>query len=227
MPFTDSATADLSGYVPLENNRPAAPAPSTDLQPGRSPTMRCPLPILGQATPDSLRGYYLKGNVPQTRLLTPQAVNTNSGSTTTTGVITTSSSGSSGSTTTIVAKQATVTTAVLSPNSKFTSTIGMTRSYQLLSLSVSSSARVQLYGTSVAQSADLSRGLDVPPAAGTAQNIICDVVLDTAPTIWSFQSRMGANADTPQSTVTYITVTNLDTNSDAITVTIQYVPFEA
>jgi hypothetical protein len=38
---------------------------------------------------------------------------------------------------------------------------------------------------------------------------------------------VGANADTPQTTNIYVTVTNLDTNSDAITVTFQYVPLQA
>jgi hypothetical protein len=105
--------------------------------------------------------------------------------------------------------------------------MSFSRSFQLLVLAVNSAARVRIYGTAAAQSGDLGRGLDIPPAAGTAQNIICDVVLDTAPFTWPFQDRVGANADTPQTTNIYVTVTNLDTNSDAITVTFQYVPLQA
>jgi hypothetical protein len=189
--------------------------------------MRCPLPILGQATPDALRSFYLKGNVPQVRLLTPESVVINGGTSTTTANVSTASSGSSGSTTAIVAKTSTITTAVLSPNAQFTGVMSFSRSFQLLVLAVNSSARVRLYGTAAAQSGDLGRGLDIPPAAGTAQNIICDVVLDTSPFTWPFQDRVGANADTPQTTNIYVTVTNLDSNSDAITVTFQYVPLQA
>jgi hypothetical protein len=70
----------------------------------------------------------------------------------------------------------------------------------------------------------MSRGLDVAPGAGTAQNIICDVVLDTVPYQWTFQNRTGANGESPQTTAIYVTVTNLNTTSSAVTVTLLYVP---
>ena len=227
MPLNDSSSTNLSGYVPLTPSVAQPPTPNSNLQPPRSSTMRCPLPILGQATADSLRSFYLQGQVPQVRLLTPESVVINGGTSTTTASASTASSGSSGSTTTIVAKTSTITTAALSPNAQFTGVMSFSRSFQLLVLAVNSVARVQLYGTAAAQSGDLGRGLDIPPAAGTAQNIICDVVLDTLPLIWSFQDRVGANADNPQTTNIYVTVTNINSTATPITVTFQYVPLEA
>jgi hypothetical protein len=225
--MTDSSQFDFTGYTPLTNNNNLAPTPSKDLQPGRSSTMRCPLPILGAATADALRSFYLKGNVPQVRLLTPEGATASGGTTTTTAAASTASSGSSGSTTTIVAKTSTITTAVLSPGQIYTGVMSFSRSFQLLVLATTTASRVRLYGTSAAQMGDLSRGLDIPPAAGTGQNIICDVVLDTLPQTWSFQSRVGANADTPQTTNVYVNITNLGSTSTATTVTFQYVPLQA
>ena len=227
MPMNDSSQFDYTGYVPLGTNNSSAPTPSADLQPGRSSTMRCPLPILGQATADALRSFYLKGNVPQVRFLTPEGVNTTGGTTTTSSTSTTSSSGTSGSGTAIVALTSSITTPALSQNQQFTGVMAFSRSFQLLSVALTSIARVRIYGTASAQSGDLGRGLDVPPAAGTAQNIICDVVLDTLPLVWSFQDRVGANADNPQTTNIYVTVTNINSTTTPITVTFQYVPLQA
>jgi hypothetical protein len=227
MPTLEEAVnSDLSNYSHVvPQPKVNAPTPSGDLQPGRSSMMRCPLPILGQATPDSLRSYFLKGQVPQTRVLSPQAVVQGNGSSATTS---TSVSSSSSSTVAVVLNsvQATVTTATIGPNQVFTGILNMAKSFQLLSIAATSLARIELYGTPSAQSGDLSRGLDASPAAGTAQNIICDIALDTTPMQWSFQSRMGANADNPQSTKVYVSVTNLGSTSAAITVTLVYLPLE-
>ena len=82
----------------------------------------------------------------------------------------------------------------------------------------------RLYGTAAQQSADAYRGLDVAPPAGTAQNMICDLVLDTAPLVWGFQDRIGSNGDNPTSSTVYITVTNLEAVTDSFTLTFGYVP---
>jgi hypothetical protein len=81
-----------------------------------------------------------------------------------------------------------------------------------------------MYGTALAQSADSSRALDISPPAGTGQNIICDIVLDTAPYLWNFQNREGANGDNPVSSTIYLTVTNLDAITDIITLSLSYIP---
>jgi len=95
----------------------------------------------------------------------------------------------------------------------------------LLLLSSSATCRVELYGNASIQAGDLARPLDTPPVS--PQNIITDVVLDTVPYQWSWQNRIGANADNPQTSLVYITVTNLNVSSSAITITVSYVPLES
>ena len=229
---------DLTGYEPVPSSpAPPNPAPSFDgqqtggLEPGRNTMIRCPLPPLWQASPDSLRQFYVKGQVPQMRVMLPSAPGPVGGSTSTTTAVISSSSGSSGgggsSGVSIAAAQAVVRTPVLFPGNKFTGTIALPKSFQLLSLAVGSPCRIQLYGSALAQSQDSSRALDAAPAAGTTQNIICDVALDTAPYQWAFQNRIGANTESPQTATIYVTLTNLDATSDAITLTVQYVPLES
>jgi hypothetical protein len=137
------------------------------------------------------------------------------------------SSGSSGtSTTTIVTAQAAVMTTSIAPGSTFVNKVTMSKSFQLLSVTANGAARVRLYGTAFAQISDLSRGLDVAVAAETTMNVITDVIMDTAPYQWYWQNRVGANADTPQTSTVYITVTNLSMAVGSTAVTITYVPLE-
>jgi len=227
---------DLTGYQPAPPSNPAPPAATGQqtggLEPGRNTMIRCPLPPLWQASPDSLRQFYIQGQVPQRRLLTPVSLTPVGSSSSTTSSITNttvipSPGGGSSSGGSIAASQIVVKTPVIFPGNKFVGSASLPKSFQLLSIAVGSPCRVQLYGTALAQSQDLSRALDTPPGAGTAQNIICDVALDTAPYQWSFQNRIGANADNPQSATIFVTITNLDATSDAITLTIQYVPLES
>lgn len=232
-----SVTHSLEGYVNASpsktTNVVTAPAPSSDMEPGRNMMLRCPMPSLWSVSPDSLRQFYIKGQVPQSRVMLPApAVAPTSDSVTTVQKVTVSSGavsggGASSSSTGTQASVVSIKTPVLPPGNKFIGSIALAKSFQLLSVAVQSPCRIQLYGTAMAQSLDLSRNLDEPPAAGTAQNIICDVALDTAPYNWSFQNRIGANADRPQTANIYVTVTNLEQNSDAETVVIGYVPLES
>lgn len=214
------------GYVPVEPISGAVGTPpSINQQPGYSPFMRCPLPPIATVNPDSLRQFYTNGVVPQTRMLNPNPIPTGTGTTIVSSSSTSvSSSSSTTTTTTIKAVQASITTSALTPNAKFVKSLAMSQSFQLLNVSCTGAARVELYGTTVAQSNDLGRGLDVPPPAGTAQNIITDLALDTAPYSWTFQDRVGANGDLPQTNIVYITVTNLGIATTAITVTLTYGP---
>ena len=124
---------------------------------------------------------------------------------------------------------ASLTTPVLSPGQAFKSqlTIATYKAAQLLSVSSSAAARIEIYGTGVAQNADFSRGLDVPPGAGTAQNLVTDIALDTAPFVWTYQNRVATNGNNPQTSVLYVTVTNIGNGARAITVTLNYVPLES
>jgi hypothetical protein len=74
--------------------------------------------------------------------------------------------------------------------------------------------------------ADAGRQKYAPPAAELANNIITDLVLDTAPYIWNWQNRIGANSNTPQTTNLYIAVTNLS-GPTMVQVNITLLPLES
>jgi hypothetical protein len=216
---------DLSNYVPVDRPTSIPPAPpSKDLQPGYNPYIRCPLPPIWQTTPDSLRQFYQNNLVPQVRLFNPPNIVSGSGTTIINNSAVSSSSGGSSSTTSLAITNTSVRTPAIIAGNKFAGSFTLSKAFELLTITASSPCRIQLYGTLAAQSADSYRPLDVSPPAGTTQNIICDVVLDTAPLIWSFQNREGANADNPVSSTIYLTVTNLDAITDVITLTVAYIP---
>lgn len=224
---------DLTGYEPVAPRAIGALPPMMDFQPVYNPYIRCPLPPIS-VTPDSLRQYYVGGQVPQFRVLTPpNTSNGGSGNGSSTTVIqtavstTTSSSGGTSTSTSIVAKSISLTTAILNPNDIYFGSISTSKSFQLLNISSSSPCRIEIYGSNIAQTLDAGRGLDVAPTPGTQQDLITDIVLDTAPYQWSWQNRVGHNADNPQNGVAYVTVTNIDAISEAITITLIYVPLES
>jgi hypothetical protein len=235
MPMLSERTnPDLTGYTPAEmpnqNSRPQAVSPSTDLQPGFSSFMRCPLPPFWSTSPDSLRMFYTGGIVPQNRLFNPTAPVIGATGTTTENV-SVSSSGSSGSggssggnTPSTSVLQTAIMTPNLQPNGQFVSSITMSRVFGLVNVSANAACRVQFYGSASAQSSDLYRPLDVAPPAGSTVNLISDVILDTAPYVWQFQDRLGSNQDNPRMPVAYITVTNIGSMVSSITATITYAP---
>jgi len=216
------------GYQPSgASNKPySAATPSTDLQPGLNVFLRCPLPPVWTATPDTIRQFYQGNQVPQIRLFNPDPVAKGGGSVTNITNVSGSNSTSSGGSTTasLSITSMSVQTTSLTPGSQFVGSFDLSKAFELLSLSATSPCRVRMYGSLVAQSADLSRALDTSPPAGTGQNIICDVVLDTAPLLWNFQNREGANADNPVTSKVYLTVTNLDAISDIVTLSFSYIP---
>jgi hypothetical protein len=227
--LTESLEANLEGYKPIPLESRLGPSPGEqDLQPRFNPMIRCPLPPM-QVSPDNLRQFYLGGAVPQMRILAPLIAPQGSGGTVIekTSVTSPVTSSSSSSSTSLSAVQRAITTPVLNPGDIFAGSLLLAKSFQLLQVSANSPCRIQLYGTALAQNIDSSRGLDAPPSAGVFQNIISDVALDTSPYQWPYQNRMGANGDSPQTSLIYISITNLDVASDAITVTINFVPLES
>jgi hypothetical protein len=233
MPSIKDATtsSNLAGYVPVTASPQASLPPVQGLEPTLNTMIRCPLPPIFQSNPDNLRQYYQGGKVPQNRLLS--AVTTTisssggSGNAEVANVSVSQSGGVVPPPAVIVAKQAVITTSVMGPGAQFIGTLpNIGRTYQLLSVTSNTAARVQIYGTSFAQTADLSRALDQPPAAGSTQNIVTDIALDTAPFSWAFQDRVGANGENPQTPASYMTITNLSAAAVAITVTLNYVPIE-
>ena len=213
------------GYIPVENAPTAPPAtsPVDDAQ-FSSPTVRCPLPPTN-ADADSLRTFQKGSSTPQFRVM-PLPPQTGGSTTVTEGGSSSSSSGSGGGTAVSVAT--TVSTTVNIPANGATITrIAATQSFQLLSISTNAPCCVRLYGNAAAQDTDSSRAIDAPVSAELTQNIIIDLVFDTAPYFWTTQNIMGVNADSPQGTILYITVLNPTAAplSNA-TVYITYLPLE-
>lgn len=223
------AGQNLSGYTDVEpKNLSVGIINPHSYQPVRNPFMRCPLPPLATANSDSLRQFYMGDQISQTRMFNPPTIATSNGSGGTTVVnVTSTSAATSTAATPIVSKQASLTTPALIPGAIFPTTLAVSRSFQLITVNSNAMCRFELYGTSSARTSDSGRGLDKTPAVGTIQNLICDVALDTAPFTWNFQNRIGANADSPQADLIYVTVTNIGSSASKITVTLTYIPLEA
>lgn len=69
--LAEATNVKLEGYQPV--TPPITPTLGmfqTQFPPNPNPIMRCPLPPLS-TSPDSLRQYYVNGNVPQTRIFQP------------------------------------------------------------------------------------------------------------------------------------------------------------
>ena len=84
-----------------------------------------------------------------------------------------------------------------------------------------------MYGSQVAMAIDSSRLLDDPLPAELANNLITDVALDTAPYVWNWQNRVGANSDTPQNTNMYVAVTNLGISTTQVLLTVVFLQLES
>lgn len=193
-------------------------------------TIRCPLPPIN-ATVDTLRqfndGDY---GVPHRRVL-PLPVNTEVGGGTivnNTTVVSSSGSGSASGATSLTAKVIAYTSSLLTPGSSSFNTLGMSsKSFQLISCTANTACEIRLYGTSVAMAIDASRPMDAPLPAELANNIITDVVLDTAPYTWNWQNRVGANSNSPQTTNLYIAVTNIGDSAAQPQITFTFLPLES
>lgn len=238
MPTMQEATNgnDMSGYSTLlaATMHLVAPSPSspppTSVQPVLNPMIRCPLSLTSTATPDALRQFYAGGMAPQVRFLSPQngtAGGSSGGNASVTNTTVINGGGGGGLSTPSLSQAVTATvTSTLSPGGQYTGPLQVAKSFQLLSVATGTACRIQMYGTHSAQLFDNARGLDEPPAPGTTQNIVFDLALDTSPYQWTFQNRAGANGDTPQSKMMYLTVTNLSQSTQTISVTITYVALE-
>lgn len=220
------------GYERVQEQSPPSPAqpPVFPQQPNQY--LRCPLPPVA-ITPDSLRQFYHGGEVPQARVLTPTTLSASSGS----GNSTTTTIDNS-TTTTISTSPTSQTTSIVTPNlnpgDQFTTSITVAKAFTVLRVSVNNAARVELYSTAAAQNQDLARAatfgsVNNPPPAEIQSQVICDLYLDTNDKFswvpaWSIT---GVNGDSPQTSTTYATVTNIGAGNTAIVATIAYVPLES
>jgi hypothetical protein len=225
------AVKPLSGFEPVENPTKAAPQVTGTL--GQNPYRRCPLPPFS-ATVDTLRQFDESGKVPARRVIPlPIATIVAAAGNIVTNVTTTGSGSSSGggttpSGTTLISATVSIAVPALAPGETFQSTTQVAKSFQLLLLTATNALEVRMYGTSLAQTIDLPRPTDSAPPFEVSQNIITDVVFDTAPFQWNWQNRVAANADSPQSKNIYFTIVNPSSSGiGASIVTLTYVALES
>jgi|SRR5271166_1569932 len=227
---SEAINADRSRLTPIEDTQQAAQKPPAAQSDSRlnsllkSPYARCPLPPSNNSA-DSLRQWGQGSDVPKFRTQTPPSNNGNGGGKSNTTVVSSSSSTGGVTPATLPTIQnASVTTSVLSPSQTWTGSVQMAKGFMVLRVTGSAFCRVELYGTKIGQTLDLSRPVTQGPS-NTTIGLIMDVALLTSKS-WQVLDCVGANADSPQSSTVYITVTNLSTGAGTITVSLQFVPEE-
>jgi hypothetical protein len=194
-----------------------------------NPWIRSPLPPIN-AGPDTLRQFNDgDANIPRRRVLPlPTNNGLGGGSTVTNTTIVQAPSSGGTSSTALTAKTVTYVSPFLNTGSTSFSTLNLTaKSFQLISMTATGPCEVRIYGSAIAMAIDASRTMDAPPAAEYANNIITDIVLDTAPYIWNWQNRVGANSNTPQTSTAYIAVTNLSGGPTAVQINLTLLPLES
>ena len=139
------------------------------------------------------------------------------------------SSGTVVETTTLLSTNTAITTPVLSQNETFTTPVQLGRTFAVFQVSVSAPARVQLYSSAAAQTADAGRPITTAPTYGLATGLILDLnLLQANESAWALTPiAVGANTEQPRNPSAYLTVTNIVPSSTPITVTIFYLPLES
>lgn len=121
---------------------------------------------------------------------------------------------------------ATATTSSLAAGASDSSTtITLAKGYVLYSIQTSRPARVRLYETAAAQTADASRAVGVDPVS--TAGVVLDYVTPAGGTAYSLSPQvMGTNLESTPSTSISMTVTNNDTTTGTVTVTLVWVRTE-
>lgn len=230
-PLNAMLGSTLDGFAATEHPKSSPPAELSGKIIGGNPYRRCPLPPFS-ATVDTIRQFDESGKIPTRRVIPlPFEKAGQGGAVTNITKVTTTPSGSSsggGGTSSLISATASLSVPALSPGESFMATLPMAKSFQLLLLTATNPVEVRTYGTATAQLGDSPRATDTAVPFEVTANIITDVVFDTAPFIWNWQNRIGANADNPQTTNTYVTVVNPTTSSIGPTnVTFSFLPLES
>jgi hypothetical protein len=226
--LNDMTQKSLSGFQAVENPKTPPPASVPGAVLGGNRYLRCPLPPFN-SSPDVLRQFNESGKVPATRVI-PLPVATTLGTGTTIFNGTSSSSGSGGSggvvpTPSLAPVTTTLSIPILVSGGSYSTTIQLAKSYQLQSVTSNQPVEIRLYASKNAQISDSPRLTDTAPPFETTVNLITDVVLDTAPYLWTWQNRVAVNADSPQTLNAYVTVFNPAGHSvSAATLTLLYIP---
>lgn len=117
----------------------------------------------------------------------------------------------------------------LAANTTENDTLTMAKMFTAYKVTVNYPTRIRLYSTAAARTADASRPNSIPPTPGSQHGVIADLYLDESGKFtWICSPAIiGANADGSQITSIYAAITNLDSVSRAITVTIYFVAQES
>ena len=221
------------GFAAVENT-PETPVNQPGAALGGNPYIRCPLPPFN-ATVDTMRQFNEGGKIPTRRVIPlPVATVVGGGNNiTNTSVISQGDGGSGGGSvvvpTKLVSATLTLNIPALTPGGIFLATVTMAKSFQLLQLTSSAPLEIRMYGDAITQGGDVPRATDTAVPFETVPGIITDIVFDTAPFVWSWQNRIGANADPVQNTNIYVTVINPSqiVGSASAILSIQYLPLES
>ena len=120
---------------------------------------------------------------------------------------------------------ASLTTATLVAGETANLNITLAKGYRLLSIAASATARVRIYTTAAARTADSSRAEGSDPAWNAG--VVADFVLGSADFSGALSPAVdGVNLEATPSSAIPIAVTNRSTSSAAITVTLVYLPQE-
>lgn len=238
MPSLADSIRPVSGTRVNSSDIPQAQPNKPDIssQPSGLQWTRSPVPPIS-ISPDSVNLFQNSGLVPQYRVMSTLPLFTETDATgnitvnNTTGGSGGSSSSSSSATvvtTPVTALSTAFVTPVINQNVPYQSSFQIARSFVLLSVTVSSPARVEFYSTANARSSDASRPADQPIILGAPNGLIADLnLVQPAEAVWTMSpSAVGANGDSPTSATVYVTVTNQNPSSQPITVSIIYFPLE-
>ncbi len=113
----------------------------------------------------------------------------------------------------------TATTGPLAPNATASITMDLGWAYDLVSAQTDRPAWVRIYNTAADLMADAGRDITTDPSPSTA--IVCEwITTATMLTIPAAPGVKGINGDTPRTQTAYVSITNLDTITSPVTVTI-------
>lgn len=209
--------------------------PDISTQPSTLQWTRSPVPPIS-ISPDSVNMFQNSGLVPQDRIMSVLPLFTDpssTGNTTITNITSgNSSSGSSSSSTIVTPPVSSASTAIITPvlsqGIPYQTSLQVARSFVLLSVTVSTPARVEFYSTANARSSDASRTTDQPVVLGAPTGLIADLnLVQPSEASWPLSPpAVGTNADVPTTGTVYVTVTNQTATSLPITVSITYFPLE-
>ena len=222
----------LKGFEAVENQPSTPPVQKSEEQSTLHPYLRCPLPPIS-TTVDTIRQWNMTGKIPVMRVIPlPTQQGAGGGASTNVTNITTTTSGSGeGSTTPTTLGPVTklISVPFLGPGQVFITVIQMAKSFQLLQLGALQPVETRVYSNATTQAIDSARTPDASVDYNQIEGVITDIIFDYPPFQWNWENRIGANADSPQTTNIYVTIVNPSSvaGTSPTTVTLVFLPLES